>query len=284
MENKINVLPEAESVSHVSWGSIFAGTVIALIIQVTLVMLGLAIGFGTIRPAAEGGALSGLGIGAAVWWILSSIIALFVGGWVSSRLAGLQRVFDGALHGLATWALVTLMTIYLLTSGIGFVVGGAFGVVKDAIGVSAQAAASAIGGASEGGGAGDVAQSVRQALTGPGGTGLNQAVISQVQQDTRKILDGTFTAADRENLVALITRNSDMTRPQAEALVQRVVTTTQQAQAQLQQASETAASVAAQASRIMTLAAVASFFMLVLTGLAAGLGGMVGRVKGFVRV
>ena len=282
---RINVLPEAESVSHVSWGSIFAGTVIALIIQVTLVMLGLAIGFGTIQPAVQGGALSGLGIGAAVWWVLSSIIALFAGGWVSSRLAGLQRVFDGALHGLATWALVTLLTIYLLTSGIGFVVGGAFGVVKDTIGISAQAAAQALGASTQGGGGGGatIAQSVRNALTGPNGT-INQNVINQVQNDTKKILNGTFTAADRENLVTLIMRNSNMTRPQAEDLVGRIVTTTQQAQAQLQQAETSAAQVAAQAAHAMTIAAIASFFMLVLTGVAAGLGGMVGRVKGVVQV
>jgi hypothetical protein len=285
MDEHIKVLPEAESVSHVSWGSIFAGTLIALIVQITLVMLGLAVGFGTIQPAVKGGALSGLGIGAAIWWILSSIIALFVGGWVSSRLAGLQRVFDGALHGLATWALVTLLTIYLLTSGIGFVVGGAFGVVKDTIGISAQAAAAAFGASTQGGGGGlnSVAQSVRQALTEPGG-GLNQNVINQVQADTQKILNNTFTAADRENLVTLIMRNSTMTRPQAEALVQRVVTTTQQAQAQLQQAQNTAAQVASQAAHAMTIAAIASFFMLVLTGVSAGLGGMVGRVKGAVRV
>jgi hypothetical protein len=283
MEERIKVLPESETVSHVSWGSIFAGTIIALIVQVTLVMLGLAVGFGTIQPAVQGGALSGLGIGAAIWWILSSVIALFVGGWVSSRLAGLQRVFDGALHGLATWALVTLLSIYLLTSGIGFVVGGAFGVVKDTLGISAQAAAAALG-ASEQGGGGNVAQSVRQALTQPGGAGLNQVVISQVMNNTQKILAGTFTAADRENLVTLIMRNSTMNRAQADALVQRIVTTTQQAQQQLQQTQASAAEIAAKAANAMTIAAIASFFMLVLTGVAAGLGGMVGRVKGAVQV
>jgi hypothetical protein len=193
-------------------------------------------------------------------------------------------VFDGALHGLATWAMVTLLTIYLLTSGIGFVVGGAFGVVKDTIGISAQAAAQAFGASTQGGG-GNIAQSVKNALTGsPGGGALNPAIISQVQTDTQKILNNTFTAADRENLVNVIMRNSTMSRPQAEALVQRIVTTTQQAQAQLQQVQTTASQVASQAAHVMTIAAIVSFFMLVLTGVAAGLGGMVGRVKGIVQV
>ncbi|HNY66720.1 MAG TPA: hypothetical protein PKM41_14905 [Deltaproteobacteria bacterium] len=251
---------------------------IALIIQITLVMLGLAIGFGTIQPAVQGGALQGFGIGAAIWWILSSIIALFAGGWVSSRLAGLQRKFDGALHGLATWALVTLLTIYLLTSGIGFVVGGAFGVVKDAIGISTQAAAQALGGAQIGG-----TQDAQRTLA-QGGASLSPQALNQLQESTKKILAGTFTNTDRQNMVNLIMQNSTLNRQQAEALVQRVVTTTQQAQAQLQQAQAAAADVAAQATRIMTVAAVVSFFMLVLTGVAAGLGGMAGRVKGIVRV
>ena len=291
MEERINVIPEVRSVSHVSWGSIFAGTVIALVVQFTLIMLGFAIGFGTLA-AVEGNALGGVGIGAAVWWILSSIIALFIGGWISSRLAGMQRVFDGLLHGLVTWSLVTLISVYLLTSGIGAVLGGAFGVVKGALTLSAQGAASVLpqivgqvtGG--QGGMSNALEQEIRQAL-GQGGAGSeakSQNVINEVRNDAQKMLQGSYTTADRQRLVGTIVSNSNMKRPQAEELVMRIESTVQQVPNQIQQAQNTAKQVAESASRVLSAAAVASFIMLIFTAAAAGFGGWMGRVRGIVEV
>lgn len=268
-----NILPDIESVSHISWGSILTGTMIALMVQFTLLMLGFAIGFGTIQPAVHGGALAGFGIGAAIWWIVCSIVALFVGGWVSSRLAGLQRVFDGFLHGLVTWGLVTLIIIYLLTSSIGAVIGGAFGVVKDAVGTAAQAGQIAV---QTPGGLGALEQELSRALGLQGGA-LNKSIVNEVRNDAPKILQGNFTAADRERLVTTITSTSTMSRQEAEALAQRIVTTIQKVPAQAQQ-------VATTATRALTAAAVASFMMLILTGAAAGFGGWAGRVSGPVHV
>lgn len=285
MEERRNVIPEIRTVGRVSWGSIFAGTLIALVVQFTLIMLGFAIGFGTL--AVEGSAIGGVGIGAAVWWILSSIIALFAGGWVSSRLAGIQRVFDGFLHGLVTWSLVTLVTVYFLTSGIGAILGGAFGVVSSALSLTAQGAGSVlpqiIGQVTGGQGAEALEQEIRQAL-GPGGEAKSQTVINEVRTDVQKMLQGTYAAADRQRLVNTIVNNSDMTRSRAQELVVRIEGTVQQLPNQIQQAQETAQEVAAGASKVLSAAAVASFIMLILTAAAAGLGGWVGRVRAIVEV
>src|SRR6202008_3736166 len=57
--------------------------------------------------------------GAGVWWVISSCIALGLGGYVAAWPAGIEIRLDGVLHGLITWGIARLLTIYLLTSAIG---------------------------------------------------------------------------------------------------------------------------------------------------------------------
>jgi hypothetical protein len=111
--------------ARISWGAVFAGAVVALATQLVLTLLGTAVGLATLNPA-EGQSPSGttLGIGAALWLVLSNLISLFVGGYVAGRLGG---TFNGWLHGLATWATVTLFTILLLTTAAGGLIGAASG-------------------------------------------------------------------------------------------------------------------------------------------------------------
>lgn len=72
------------------------------------------------------------------------IIALFAGGWVTARFAGLQRVFDGELHGLVTWSLTTILSIVLLTNVLGAVVVEAFGMVKNVYQATEQVVSAAV--------------------------------------------------------------------------------------------------------------------------------------------
>ncbi|MGI8467872.1 MAG: hypothetical protein ACR2N3_05415 [Pyrinomonadaceae bacterium] len=109
---------------RVSWGAIFAGAVVALVVQLMLSVLGIGIGASTINPLTEQNPAAGLGTGAAIWFVLTSIVALFAGGWVAGRLAGMPRDDDRALHGILTWGLATLLTFYLLTTAIGGLIGG----------------------------------------------------------------------------------------------------------------------------------------------------------------
>lgn len=128
---------------RVSWGAIFAGVVVAVAIQIMLGLLGLGIGLTQIDPASEENPLSGLGSGAAIWSILTILIALFIGGWIAGRLAGVPRKTTGTLHGLVVWGLATIFMVYLTTSAVGRVVGGAMSVV----GSAARAAGQGIGAA-----------------------------------------------------------------------------------------------------------------------------------------
>ncbi len=110
---------------RISWSAVFAGVLIATLTQILLTLLGLGIGLGTIDPVEETNPTAGLGTGSAIWYIVSSLISLFLGGWVAGRLASAPRLFDGIIHGILTWCVATLLMIYLLTTAIGNIIGRA---------------------------------------------------------------------------------------------------------------------------------------------------------------
>ncbi|MGI4870327.1 MAG: hypothetical protein ACRYFX_04005 [Janthinobacterium lividum] len=132
------------AIKRISWGAVFAGALLAIVLQLALSLLGMGIGLGTIDPLTEQNPLSGIGIGAAIWWLVSMLASLYLGATVASRLAGMPRPTDGLLHGLLTWAVVTLLTFYLLTTAVGRIIGGVTGVAGRALsGVGSGIAAAA---------------------------------------------------------------------------------------------------------------------------------------------
>ena len=124
--------------ARISWGSIFGGALVALTTQVFLGLVGAAIGLATLDPTT-GDSPSGasLGIGAIIWVLLSLVISLFLGGYIAGRLGG---SFNGWLHGLITWSVVTMLTIWLLTTAVGRLVGAASGLAGFAASHSDKAA------------------------------------------------------------------------------------------------------------------------------------------------
>lgn len=154
-----------------SWGAIFAGAAIALVLEILIAVLGIAIGLSTVDPATEPQPFGGLGVGAMIWWILTGIIGMFAGGCAAARLAGSPQRSTGALHGAAVWAVVTLVTVYLLYSAVGAVIGGAWNVLHTGAMSATQVQPGAVqevrqelqGQPAEE--AGEAAQQVRQAAT-----------------------------------------------------------------------------------------------------------------------
>ena len=131
------------AIKRVSWGAIFAGALVAVVTGFVLNLLGLGVGLQAFDPASDPDTLSGFGIGQGIWAIVSSLVSLFAGGWVAGRLAGMPRTVDGAIHGVVVWALTTLLTLYLLTSGIGQIVSGVTGLIGSGLGAVGQGVAAA---------------------------------------------------------------------------------------------------------------------------------------------
>ena len=131
---------------RIAWGALFGGVIIAVAVQLLLSLLGAGVGLGTVNVnAGTTPSASGLGTGAGLWWVISSCIALFIGGYTSAWMAGIAVRFDGILHGLVTWGMATLLTVYLLSSAIGSIVGGGF----SALGSVTSAAGSGISSAAK---------------------------------------------------------------------------------------------------------------------------------------
>lgn len=104
---------------RISWGAILAGTLTVLVVLFLLNLLGLGIGLTTINPVTENNPLDGLGTGTIIWWAISNVAALFIGGMVAGRMSGLTSNSDGGLHGFLAWGLYTVLSIFLVTSAAG---------------------------------------------------------------------------------------------------------------------------------------------------------------------
>jgi ElaB/YqjD/DUF883 family membrane-anchored ribosome-binding protein len=145
------VLPEERLwAPTVSWGAVFAGLVLSLIVYLVLSVLGTAIGASAIDPMGDRNPFSGFGVGAGIWAGVTTLLAIAVGGYVAGHLA--RR--SGALHGLLAWGLTTLFTVYLLISATGSALSVAGGAAKAGLttagavaGAGVSAAAPALGGA-----------------------------------------------------------------------------------------------------------------------------------------
>ena len=100
--------------SRVSWGAIFAGAVLALAVYLILTLLGGAIGL----SVSDNVRTDSLKTGGAIWAILATAIALFVGGWVTTQCAVGENKTEAVVHGVIMWGVVLAMLLWLMATGI----------------------------------------------------------------------------------------------------------------------------------------------------------------------
>ena len=115
---------------QVSWGGIWGGVLAAIGIMLLLGTLGMAIGITAVDPQAADGAT--MGIAAAAWVGVSMLVALFVGGMVSTRAGA---TYDGATafwEGGLVWIVSLLLMAYLATSGVTSLASGAMNLMGSA--------------------------------------------------------------------------------------------------------------------------------------------------------
>jgi|SRR2546423_7238681 hypothetical protein len=121
---------------RVSWGGIFGGVLVAVGLLLLLAALGVAVGITAVDPAqAE---LSKVGTGAAIWAGVSLLLALFVGGLVSTRIGATFDGSTGFFSGFLVWVVSLLLVAYLAASGVGSLASGAFSLMGGAQEVVAQ--------------------------------------------------------------------------------------------------------------------------------------------------
>jgi hypothetical protein len=124
--NRILETTVAEYHDLVRWGPIFAGLVVAIATQLVLTGLGAAIGLTSLSTMdTPQGNAGGVGTAVGIWSIISLLIALFLGGWVTARACGPMNRKTAVLNGAILWATTLAVSAWLLSSG----VAGAFGLV-----------------------------------------------------------------------------------------------------------------------------------------------------------
>jgi len=118
--------------SRVSWGAIAAGAMVSLAVYFLLTLTGVAIGLELVsrRPVDQG-----LGIGAALFSIITLLLSMFLGGWATSRLAVGETKLEAVLYGVILWGVLFLGLFWMIGAGIrvgfGALVSGAVVVSSD---------------------------------------------------------------------------------------------------------------------------------------------------------
>ncbi len=253
---------------RVSWGAILAGVVIAVAVQLLLGILGTGIGLSMVDPV-EGttpGA-AGFGIAAGIYWLITTVVALGSGGYAAARLSGVTEKFDALSHGLVVWGVTLILTLYLLTSAVGGIIGGAFRTVGSVAGAAGATVGAVAPKAAQVAGvdAGDVRQEASAYLSDapndPAQMTPEQAQTEIARQLPALARGGADGQRAEGRIVDVVAAQRKISRAQAQAQVDRAkaqfVKTKNDAVQTAKAATDAAAGAAASTSFILVLALLA---------------------------
>jgi hypothetical protein len=267
--------------NQISWGAVFAGVAVTLSVQVLLNLLGVGIGASVIDPSTadnpSAGAFSTAGV---IWFVVAGVVASFIGAYVSSRLSGRPVKSTGGYHGLTSWAVTTLLVLYLLTTSVGAVVGGAFSGLGIMLGGVGRTAATTVTAAAPVVANVDnpfsgIEQQIRSVTGGNDPQALRDAAVSAVQAavsgDETKAEDARNRAADalaRVQNIPLDQAKSQVTQYEA------------QYKAAVETAKQKAVATAEAATKLVAGGAILAFVALLLGAVASWFGGTMGTKLG----
>ncbi|MFA5038326.1 MAG: hypothetical protein WC732_01450 [Candidatus Omnitrophota bacterium] len=255
--------------SRLSWGAIFAGTILVLLIEMALALLGMGIGLGAINPR-DPSQMAAIGAGTVVWWIISGLIALFIGGMVTGRFSSAWTKSEGGMHGVIVLGMTTLIKVVFLATSLGVLLAGGMGLMGAGASGAGQAVSQGIEQFSPGG---NINETLGLNETREGQTPKNIPEITKAAGD---LLQDPTSQVKKDNLLSLLTRNTTMTRPQAEEKVNNLLRTRGMVVQKTRELGEKAKETAEGAGDVMGKTAIAGFFMLLLGAAAAYMGGFIG--------
>lgn len=270
------------AMNEVSWGAVFAGVAIALAVHFLLNLLGVGIGAAVLDPATtDNPAASTFSIGGGIWFVVAGIIASFLGGYVASRLSGRPGNSTGGYHGLTSWAFTTLVVLYLLTTSVGALIGGAFNGLTSIVSGVGQTAATAVTAAApaladSANPMAGIEQQIRS-TTGNDPQALQSAAVASVQA---LVTGNEATAEDARNRAAeAVARAQSIPVDQARTQVEQYEKTYREnVEAAKQQAIEAAQA----ATAAVSAGAILGFIALALGAIAAWFGGSYGTKRSVI--
>jgi hypothetical protein len=187
----------------ISWGAIFAGLASGFAVQLLLILFGLAAGLSAVDPQSAGAGR--IPLMAGIWTGISLILSAFTGGFVAAMMSGFSRLADGLLHGMVAWGISTVLFAYALTTSVGSLIGGAFGIA----GQSARAVAGGVAGSPA------ARNQLLNLLKGSaGGEG-------EISQKSLTALQKRLAAGDRDGAVDVMVSRMGFSQKRAEQVVDR---------------------------------------------------------------
>lgn len=188
---------------RISWGAIFAGAVVASVLQIWFNLLGLAIGLAAFDPLSD----QAFGFGTVIWVLLTSVVSLFCGGWLAGRLTGSPTKLDRGLHGVVTWGVAMLFGLWIVTAGVTRALAGTAAFASDIAGAVAPAALQQMEQVQL---PAEIEQDLQTIQADPE---LRNAVI--------RTLGGETTPGQRAALIDMLAAQTNMSREEAESNVVR---------------------------------------------------------------
>lgn len=209
----------ARRVVKLSWGALLGAMVVALGVWLLLTVLGLAIGLSAIDPDHPASAKTA-GMTTGIWSLVVPLVALFIGGVVAARTAGIVDRSAGAIHGAVLWSLATLLGVVLTGAVLR-------GVITSAGGMAVPAAAAMQHGGAPGAARGlaidtsDLVGPINERLMSEGKAPLRPEQLQAVIRDAASMAlqDGRF---DKEIFARALSDETDLALADARIVADRI--------------------------------------------------------------
>ena len=234
---------DAAGLSAVSWPAVLAGAVAAAALSLILLVLGTGLGLSAMSPwSGSGVSAVAISWSTIAWIVFAALAASGLGGYIAGRLrvrwAAVHTdevYFRDTAHGFLAWAVATLLTAAALTSAIGSLLGAG---VSAGAAVVAEAAPAALAGKAR-----DGAQSLyevdslfRVPAGGVPPVGMSQDAATKAasRNEIGRIFDHSLRtaplpAADASYIGQVVAQQTGLSQSDAEARVNAVYTSAQQA-------------------------------------------------------
>ncbi|KQR78448.1 hypothetical protein ASG35_08385 [Burkholderia sp. Leaf177] len=174
----MKLLTTQDGLPRLSWGSVIAGVILSSIVYLIMSVLGAAIGASLLSPLSQPNPTHGFGFGSGVWVIVTTVLAVFIGSYFAGRCAPVL----GWLHGLLSWAVMTLLIVF----GMASVIGSAVSTVGSVAATSAQVGATA---ANQANADPSMMNSAKQQLQAAVASVASAASSPEAEQDARQAAD-----------------------------------------------------------------------------------------------
>lgn len=268
-----------------NWGAIIAGWLVAVGIAFMMYVAGLAMGFSALDPYDAGTTAKVIGAGTCAWLVLTWVVSLLVGSMFAGWFDGRDDQTTGVLHGVTVWGLSIAASGLLLALGIGGAIGSGVKLVGSAAGGMHGRVMAQHGSRMGGSDASTLLQAqlmqhVRQTTganmasepadaTAPGSGVEMRAAPPRLDPRTAKGATMALLADHPDTARALLGANTSMSQADIDSTVQGLSAEVTQAKATLKAAADAAAHYSAMAMWLL-------FASLLLSLLAAALGGWIG--------